>query len=103
MRTVLTVGGVFVLAASLTRQPADALAAYRAAIDAYRSSAPVDDRSLDPRTAADESSLVDRAADPASGWTAVDLEAAAMRETDAGLRLVKADGRADARVYFERA
>jgi hypothetical protein len=82
-------------------QTADTFRAYRARVDTYRAGTNAGD---DPGGSGDDlSGLIDRVINPANGWTAVELEAAAMLQTDACLRLVKTERKSDARVQLDAA
>ena len=79
-----TLQAVFLLCAVSLQQPGD-LGTYRQVIDAYR-----DGRALRGEpvvSGAGGLSIVGRLVDPASGWTATDLAAAAMFHTEVALRL----------------
>jgi tetratricopeptide (TPR) repeat protein len=73
--------------------PAD-FAAYRQLIDEYRAGRRVADGDISRLTS--DQSIIDRAVEPASGWSAVDLSAAAMLHTDLALLLVKKARQPDA-------
>ena len=66
--------------------PAD-VAAYRQLIDEYRAGRRVGDADISRLTS--DPSLVGRIVEPTSGWSPVELTAAAMLHTDCGLLLVK--------------
>ena len=89
------------LAAALSlQQPAD-LDAYRHVIDAYRDGDVLPGQTV--VAGADGISIVNRVVDPASGWAAVDLAAAAMFHTDIGLRLARTPNPQEAAAHVDAA
>jgi tetratricopeptide (TPR) repeat protein len=92
-----TLPSVLLACAMSLHQPAD-LAAYRHAIDAYR-----DGGVLRPELGAEGLSMVSRVVDPANGWAAADLAAAAVFHTDMALRLVKVSSQQDAATHVDAA
>jgi tetratricopeptide (TPR) repeat protein len=76
------------------------IAAYRHLIDGYRDGVRQGDALVVPSA---DLSLITHVVDPASGWTAADLAAAAMLHTDVTLRLVKRPGQQDAAAQVDAA
>jgi tetratricopeptide (TPR) repeat protein len=95
-----TVQSVLLACALSLQQPAD-LAAYRHVIEAYRDGAVVNQEPV--VSGAASLSIVSRIIDPASGWTAADLAAAAMFHTDRALRLAKVSSHQDAAAHVDAA
>jgi hypothetical protein len=89
------------LAWALSLQPPADVAAYRHVVDAYRDSGVLPGEPLS--AAAQGLSLVSRVVDPASGWTAAELTAAAMFHTDVALRLAKVPHAQDAAPHVDAA
>jgi tetratricopeptide (TPR) repeat protein len=90
------------LAAVLSpQQPPGDLAAYRHMIDAYRDGAVLPTQPV--LSGAETVSIVSRVVDPASGWTAADLTAAAMFHTETALRLARGSSRQDAAAHVDAA
>ena len=82
------------------QQPAD-LDAYRHVIDAYRDGDVLPGQTV--VAGADGISIVSRVVDPASGWTAADLAAAAMFHTDIALRLARTPNPQEAAAHVDAA
>ena len=80
--------------------PAD-VAAYRQLIDEYRAGRRVGDADISRLTS--DPSLVGRIVEPTSGWSSVELTAAAMLHTDLGLLLVKKASQPDAGAHIDAA
>ncbi len=80
--------------------PAD-VAAYRQLIDEYRAGRRVGDADISRLTS--DPSLVGRIVEPTSGWSPVELTAAAMLHTDLGLLLVKKASQPDAGAHIDAA
>ncbi len=76
-------------------------AAYRQLIDEYRAGRRVADGDISRLTS--DQSMVGRAVEPASGWSAVDLSAAAMLHTDLALLIVKKARQPEAAVHIDAA
>jgi hypothetical protein len=90
-----------VLVCTLFLQPPADLGAYRQIVDAYRDGAVPHGEPV--VSGAGGLSIVSRAVDPASGWTAADLAAAAMFHTEVALRLAKGSRPHDAAAQLEAA
>ncbi len=86
---------------SATAQPPVDAAAYRQLIDEYRAGRPAADGDISRLTR--DPSIVDRVAEPTSGWSAMDLTAAAMLHTDVSLLLVKKALQPDASAHIDAA
>jgi tetratricopeptide (TPR) repeat protein len=80
--------------------PAD-VAAYRLLVDDYRAARPTAEGDLKRLTT--DPSIIDRVIEPSSGWSPVDLAAAAMLHTDVSLRLVKMARQPDAVAHIDAA
>jgi len=81
--------------------PTRDIVADRQLVDEYRAGSQTADGDI--AWLSDDPSVVARVVAPASGWTPMDLMAAAMLHTDASLRLAKAGRRADAVVHVDAA
>jgi hypothetical protein len=83
--------GVFaaMVAAGAAPQPPQDVSSYRQLVDHYRDRDTKADHSSTEPAGQHLARVVERVADTASGWTAMDLSAAAMMHTDACLRLLK--------------
>jgi hypothetical protein len=98
MRASLTVA---VLVCTLFPQPPADLGAYRQVIDAYRDGGGLRGAPVGP--GAGGLSIVSRAVDPANGWTAADVAAAAMFHTELALRLARQSRPPDAAAHLDAA
>jgi tetratricopeptide (TPR) repeat protein len=83
--------GVLIIALLLQRP--DASLAYRARVDAYRSGTAIGEADL----------TLPAGVEPPDAWTPLDLEAAAMLQTDVALRLVKTGRRGDSTPHLDAA
>lgn len=80
--------------------PAD-VATYRLLVDEYRAGRPAAEAGVTRLTPA--LSIIDRVVEPSSGWSPMDLAAAAMLHTDVSLRLVKLARQPDAVAHIDAA
>jgi tetratricopeptide (TPR) repeat protein len=99
---LLLIAALSIATSAGSAKSAHDLFAYRQLVDEYRGGTLTIDADAGWITQ-DHSSSLDRAIDPASGWTAIDLTAAAMLHTEACLQLVKIGRRSDALAHLAAA
>jgi hypothetical protein len=102
-RYAATLSAALIVASALSghaQAPAD-VASYRLLVDDYRAARPTAEADLKRLTP--DPSIIDRVIAPSSGWSPMDLAAAAMLHTDVSLRLVKMARQPDAVAHIDAA